>query len=188
MIELFDAGRLQPPTDRSLLLAVVAVLAAALALGAYGWSLDQKLQTLQRQRAELERGLQQAQPAPAPSASLLADLRRQAERLEAESGNDAGAGAPAPVPPSAWLQRLATLASADVSLVHVDIDRDGVVRIEGLGLSPQAVSRFVQAWDQAQPQGQALPAREVELRPDTASAALLRFKLRAASTATRGGP
>lgn len=187
MIELFDAGRLQPPTDRSLLLAVAAVLAAALALGAYGWSLDQKLQTLQRQRAELERGLQQAQPATAPSASLLADLQRQAERLEAESGNEVGAGAPAPVPPSAWLQRLATLASADVSLVQVDIDRGGVVRIEGLGRSPQAVSRFVQAWDQAQAPGLTLPARAVELRPDNGSPALLRFKLRASTAESRGG-
>jgi hypothetical protein len=188
VIELFDAQRLRPRADRSLALAGAALLVTAVALGAYGWSLDQRMQGLERQRAALEQGLQQGKPAPAPSASLLADLQRQAERLEAESGVEAGPGAAAPSPPSSWLQRLAGLASADLSLVRIEIERSGVVQIEGLALSPQAVSRFLQAWDQAQPQGQPLPARAVEVRQDSTAEALLRFKLRASTAAAQVGP
>jgi hypothetical protein len=50
------------------------------------------------------------------------------------------------------------------------------------------VSRFVQAWDQAQGAGTALPARAVDLRHGDSANPGLRFKLRATATAVKAGP
>ena len=188
MIELFDARRLRPRVDHSLALATACLVLVAAGLGAYGWTLQQRLLGLERERSQLQQALQAPADAAAPSRDLLADLERQAANLEAESGVAAGDDNRAGTAPAAWMLRLAGLAAPDISLTRIEIDRGGAVRIEGQATTAQAVSRFVQAWDREQGADAALPTRAVELRHDAdAAAAGLRFKLRA-TAAARANP
>lgn len=190
MIELFDAQRLLPRRDWSLPLATLALLLLALAMGAYGWTLHSRLQGAERERMALQQQLQQLRGQPQPSATLLADLQREADRLEAANlaaqgavqGADGGAGSS----PSQWMTRLAALGSDELSLSTVEFDRTGVLRIDGMATSPHAVSRFLQAWDRAQPEPTPLRARALELRQDAAAAPLLRFQLRASAPPAPG--
>lgn len=181
MIELFDTERLLPRRDWSLAAAGLALLLTSGALAAYGLSLQSRLQTAERQRADAQQRLQAVKTLPAPSVALLADLQREVERLEADAAPDPRTvTAPGPTP-AQWMLRLADLSSSEVSLSKIEVDRVGAVRIEGMAASPQAVSRFLQAWDQAQQQTTPVPARAIEVRQDPAAAPLLRFQLRAAS-------
>lgn len=185
MIELFDAARLLPRRDWTLPLAGLAVLLTGAALAAYGLTLQSHVQQAEQQRAEAAQRLQAVKAVPAPSGALLADLQREVERLEAEAAPDARSGtAPGPTP-AQWMLRLAELSSNEVSLSKIEVDRAGAVRIEGLATSPQAVSRFLQAWDQAQQQATPVPARAIEVRQDPTAAPLLRFQLRAAAPTTK---
>ncbi len=180
MIELFDAERLLPRRDWSLPLAGLALLLVGGGLGLYGGSLHLRLQDSERQRAELEQRLKVAKATPVPSTAMLTDLQREAERLEAEADPTQAGPASGPTP-SQWMLRLNDLGSSEISLAKVEVDRGGAVRIEGMATSPQAVSRFLQAWDQAQQQASPVPARAIEVRQDLATAPLLRFQLRAAA-------
>jgi Tfp pilus assembly protein PilN len=186
VIELFDAQRLLPRRDWSLPLATLALLLLALGLGAYGWTLQSRLQGAERERAALQQQLQRLRGQPLPSATLLADLQREAERLEAANRAVQGADGGADTSPSQWMTRLAALGNGDVSLSTIEFDRAGVVRIDGKANSPQAVSRFLQAWDRAQPEPSPVRARALEVRQDAATAPLLRFQLRATAPLVPG--
>ena len=181
MIELFDAARLQPRRDHSLPLAVGAVLLAMGGVGTYGYGLHGRLADAERERAALQLQVKQAQARPAPSATLLADLQREVDRLEGETRADPQQAVSSGPRPSQWLIRLADLGSADISMTKVEVDHLGAVRIEGMAASPQAVSRFLQQWDRAQPPATPVPARAIDVRQDPANAPLLGFKLRAAA-------
>lgn len=181
MIELYDAARLQPRRDLSLPLAAGALLLAVGGIGAYGWSLHTRLTNAELERAELQQRVKQVQARPAPSATLLADLQREVDRLESETCADPQQAASAGPRPSQWLLRLADLGSADISMTKVEVDHLGAVRIEGMAASPQAVSRFLQQWDRAQPPATPVPARAIDVRQEPAQAPLLGFKLRAAA-------
>lgn len=179
MIELFDAERLLPRRDWSLPLAGLALAVAGIGIGSYGLSLQTRLQATERQRSELDQRLREAKVVPTTTGALLADLQREAERLEAEVAPDPRLPSTPGPTPSQWMLRLGELGSSEVSLSKVEVDRGGSVRIEGMATSPQAVSRFLQSWDQAQLQATPVPARAIEVRQDTTSAPLLRFQLRA---------
>ncbi len=183
MIELFDPARLLPRKDRSLLAAGVLLSLGAGALGVYGLTLQHQWQRAEAQRRTLAAELQRtALPPPPASSTVLADLLRQAETLEAElaaSSGDAGNGLSA----SQWLDRLDALGTADVSVSLAEIDRAGAARIDGMARTPQALGRYVQAWEQ-QDRLAAVPARGIEIRQDAQAAPQLRFQLRA--TALRG--
>jgi hypothetical protein len=181
MIELFDAARLQPRRDHSLPLAVGAVLLAVGGVGAYGFNLHSRLADAERERAALQLQVKQVQARPAPSATLLADLQREVDRLEVETRADPQQVVSSGPRPSQWLIRLGDLGSADISMTKVEVDHLGAVRIEGMAASPQAVSRFLQQWDHAQPAATPVPARAIDVRQDPAQAPLLGFKLRAAA-------
>lgn len=179
MIELFDANRLLPQRDRSLLLA-----GGVLGLGVVG--LTAQAVHLQHQIADTRLESRTAQTeltrlkkiAPPPGLALLADLEQQALRLEAElaaAGSGSGSGH---TKASQWLERLDTLAQADIGLSLVEIDRNGSARIEGMARTPQAMSSYVQAWEQQQAQAP-MRARAIEVRQDEKAAPLLRFQLRA---------
>ncbi len=183
MIELFDSERLLPRRDWSLAGAGLAVLLTGAALATYGMTLQSRLQVAERQRADAQQRLQAVKSLSAPSGALLADLQREVERLEAEAAPDPRAPVVPGPTPAQWMLRLADLASNEVSLSKIEVDRAGAVRIEGLAASPQAVSRFLQAWDQAQQQASPVPARAIEVRQDPTAAPLLRFQLRAAAPA-----
>lgn len=187
MIELFDADRLLPKRDWSLLRAGGALAAVALGMGVYGWMLGDRLRAGEAERNQLRQRLQAAQPASAASPTLLADLEREAQRLEAEAALATGTDAPAAPRPAQWMMRMADLATSDVSLSRIEIDRAGAVRIEGLAASPQAVSRFLQAWDRQHAQNPPAPARALEVRQDPAAAPNLRFSLRAGAPAAKEG-
>lgn len=179
MIELYDAARLVPRRDHSLPLAAAVLLLAVGGLGSWGWKLQTRLAAAEQQRAELQQRLQLLRGQTAPSSALLADLQREAERLEAEGLADPQATmAPGPSP-SQWMLRMADLGSPEVSLSKIEVDRAGAVRIEGMASSAQAVSRLLQQWDHVQQPAQPVPARAVDVRQDPASAPLLRFSLRA---------
>ena len=181
MIELFDPEKLLPRRDWSLAVAGLALLVTGGALAAYGVSLQTRLQAAERQRADTQQRLQAVKSLPAPSGALLADLQREVTRLEAEAAPDPRTvTVPGPTP-AQWMLRLAELSSSEVSLSKIEVDRAGAVRIEGMAASPQAVSRFLQAWDQSQQQATPVPARAIEVRQDPAAAPLLRFRLRAAT-------
>ena len=185
MIELFDANRLLPQRDRSLLLA-----GGVLGLGVVG--LTAQAVHLQHQIADTRLESRTAQTeltrlkkiAPPPGLALLADLEQQAVRLEAElaaagSGSGSGSGSgTGHTKASQWLERLDTLAQADIGLSLVEIDRNGSARIEGMARTPQAMSSYVQAWEQQQAQAP-MRARAIEVRQDEKAAPLLRFQLRA---------
>jgi hypothetical protein len=70
------------------------------------------------------------------------------------------------------------MASAEIGLSLVEIDRNGSARIEGMARTPQAMSSYVQAWEHQQAQAP-MRARGIEVRQDEKSAPLLRFQLRA---------
>ena len=188
MIELFDAQRLLPQRDRSWLLAGGVLGLAATGLAANAVYLDRQITEVhaegQGAQSELNR-LKAAAPPPRPA--LLADLEQQALRLEAELaafGPDTGGANGASPRPSQWLERLETLASAEIGLSLVEIDRNGAARLEGMARSPQAVSRYVQAWERQQDEAP-MRARAIEVRQDDKSAPLLRFQLRANLPGTR---
>lgn len=189
MIELFDASRLLPRRDHSLPLLGLVLAAAAGAIAVYAGSLQQQLRVEQasKQRLESELRRAQAQGSKAPSAALLADLQRQAEQAEAENAaaSSATPRGEAALAPSAWLERLASLGSAELSLTKVDVDPRGSAHIEGLAVNAQAVSNFVQAFSRQEALAGLAP-RSVELRHDKTSAPHLRFQMQA--TAPGGAP
>ena len=188
MIELYDAGRLQPRQSQAWPWAAAAVLLTAVGLGAYGWSLHTRLAEAEQLRDEWQLRLKAAQTQSAPSAAVLSDLQLQVQRLEAEGQADPQRNvAPGPLP-SQWLQRLGELGSADISLSRVELERGGAVRLEGLAATPQSVSRLLQQWDRNQPPASPMPARAIDVRQDLATAPLLTFKLSARAPAPSTTP
>jgi hypothetical protein len=178
VIELFDGSRLLPRRDRSLLIAGALLTVGVLALGGHVVLMNNEVMQLQaqarRQDAELAR-MKGAEPPPAPA--LLAELELQARQLEAELALATGGAGTSPTP-SQWLERLDALASAEVGLSRIEIDRAGSARIEGVARSPQAMSGYVQAWE-AQQVPSPMRARAIEVRQDDKAAPLLRFQMRA---------
>ena len=181
MIELFDANRLLPQRDRSLLLAGGALGLGMVGLTAHAVVLQQQITDTRLESRGAQTELTRLKKiAPPPGLALLADLEQLALRLEAElaaagAGPGAGGGNPKA---SQWLERLDTLASADIGLSLVEIDRNGSARVEGMARTPQAMSNYVQAWEQQQAQTP-MRARAIEVRQDEKAAPLLRFQLRA---------
>jgi hypothetical protein len=179
MIELFDAQRLLPQRDRSLLLAGALLGLGVLGLAAHAGYLQQQItQTQAEGRGAQAEWTRLKAIAPPPGPALLADLEQQALRLEADL---AAAGAsPSGLQPKAsqWLERLDDLSSAEIGLNQVEIDRSGTARIEGMARSPQALSSYVQAWEHQREQAP-MRARAIDVRQDDKSAPLLRFQLRA---------
>jgi Tfp pilus assembly protein PilN len=181
MIELFDANRLLPQRDRSLLLAGGALGLGVVGLAAHAVYLNQQIAHAQLEGRVAQTELTRLKGiAPPPGPALLADLEQQAQRLEAElAAAGAGPGASGGNPKaSQWLERLETLATADIGLSLVEIDRNGSARIEGMARTPQAMSSYVQAWEHEQAQAP-MRARAIEVRQDEKAAPLLRFQLRA---------
>jgi Tfp pilus assembly protein PilN len=179
MIELFDAERLLPRRDLSLPALGLALLVAAAGMAAWGMSLQRRLDAVDRQRLALEQRLQSMSRETAPSPTLLAELQRDAERLEAEASADPFSGQATGPRPSQWMARLAELGGSELALTRLEVDRAGSLRIEGQARSPQAVSTFVQAFEQQQRQEAPMRPRAVELKQDAQLAPLLRFQLRA---------
>ena len=179
MIELFDAQRLLPQRDRSLLLAGGVLGVGAIGLAVHTVYLKQQITHTQAEGRGAQSELKRLKAvAPPPGPALLADLELQALRLEAElaaAGADADAASPKA---SQWLERLDALASAEIGLSLVEIDRNGSARVEGTARTPQAVSSYVQAWERQQEMAP-MRARAIEVRQDEKSAPLLRFQLRA---------
>ena len=179
MIELFDARRLLPRRDRSLMIAGAALGLGAVGLGAHAAYLDQQLGLTQADSQRAQQTLKALKgAAPPPAAALLADLEQQAQRLEAElvaAGASPGRTGPTA---SQWLERLDALSSGDIGLSLVEIDRAGAARIEGLARTPQTMSAYVQAWEHQQAENP-MHARAIEVRQDDKAAPLLRFQLRA---------
>jgi Tfp pilus assembly protein PilN len=181
MIELFDAQKLLPQRDRSLLLAGGALGLGVVGLTAHAVYLEQQITHTQLEgRVAQTEWTRLKGIAPPPGPALLADLEQQAQRLEAElaaagAGPGAGGGNPKA---SQWLERLDALASAEIGLNLVEIDRNGSARVEGMARSPQAMSSYVQAWEHQQEQAP-MRARAIEVRQDDKTAPLLRFQLRA---------
>lgn len=182
MIELFDAQRLLPQRDRSLLLAGGVLGLGVVGLAAHSVYLNQQITHTQAESRGAQNELKQLKAiAPPPGAALLADLEQQALRLEAElAAAGASPGGPDGAVPKAsqWLERLENLASADIGLSLVEIDRNGSARVEGMARTPQAMSSYVQAWEHQQAQTP-MRARAIEVRQDEKAAPLLRFQLRA---------
>jgi tellurite resistance protein len=113
-----------------------------------------------------------------PSSAGLVDLRAQVDKLEAEVAAASSTAAANGAVASQWLDRLETLAVADISLSKIDIERSGGARIEGLARSPQAVSGFVQAFSNQDRQAPAQP-RSIEVRHDKTTAQQVNFTMRA---------
>lgn len=183
MIELFDANRLLPRRDHSLPLLGLALAAAMGGVAVYAGALQQHLRQEQANVTRLGNAVRQAQAlgSKAPSAALLADLQRQVALAEAENAavsQGTPAGAQAALSPSSWLDRLAALGSAEVSLTKVEVDARGSTRIEGLAVNAQAVSSFVQAFSRQEALAGLAP-RSVELRHDKTTAPHLHFQLQA---------
>ena len=178
MIELFDAERLLPQRDHSLPLAALVVALAAGGLSVYAHTLQSRLRSSAAEQQTLTAALRQAQARPAPSPTLLADLALRADKLEADMAAAQGTSPSDGLAASSWLERFHTLARAELSLSKIDIERSGGARVEGLALSAQAVSGFVQAFS-AQERQSNVQARSIEVRHDKASAPYLRFVVRA---------
>ena len=182
MIELFDAARLTPRRDYSLVVAALMMAVGAASMSVYAASLQARLRGLEAHRIQLDGHLRQQAARPVPSATLVADLQLQVERLEGEvaaaTGGPASYGLTAPQ----WLDRLGALAAADVSLSKIEIDRAGSARIEGLAASAQAVSGFVQAFSD-QDKRAPVRARSIEVRQDKTETARLSFQMRATAPA-----
>jgi hypothetical protein len=179
VIELFDAKRLLPRRDSSLLLAGGALGLGLAGLGVHAVMLAQQLQQVQADGRRAQTELARLKTlAPAPAAALLADLEQQALRLEAEllaAGANPNASSPSA---SQWLEKLDALSQSDIGLTLVEIDRAGAARIEGQARTPEAMSGYVQAWDRQQA-ASPLRTRGLEVRQDDKAAPLLRFQLRA---------
>lgn len=186
MIELFDAARLLPRRDHTLWIAPLILVSGAVGMTLYADSVQKRAKVVDAQRATLEKQLAGVKALPVPTAAGLSELRAQVEKLEAEvatARNAATANGPVA---SQWLDRLALLAAADISLSKIDVERAGVTRIEGLARSPQAVSGFVQAFSTQDKQAPAQP-RSIEVRHDKTTAQQVNFTMRAtlaAATAT----
>ncbi|MBL8328664.1 MAG: hypothetical protein JNJ71_07405 [Rubrivivax sp.] len=195
MIELFDAPRLLPRRDASFFIAGAVLAAGLTLLGLHGASLQRQLQQTHKTSADLQRLAERQAAAGAalkpPSAELLADLRRQAERLEAELSPGAGSEA-ARLTPALWLEALAALGSSDVGVLRAEVGRDGVATLDGQALNPEAVTRYLGAWERHD-SFRGLLARALELREDKERSGLLHFTLRtlprpAADTARPASP
>jgi hypothetical protein len=188
MIELFDAERLLPRRDASLPVAALLLAMAVGGLGTYAGHLQQALRSETARKVALEGHVRQAQAlaTKAPSAALLADLQRELGLAEAEDELARGK-VETRLAPSAWLERLAALASADVSLTRVEVDVLGRTQVEGMAVNAQAVSGFVQAFSRQEAVAGLAP-RSVELRQDKTSAPHLRFQMNAALPAVAATP
>ena len=182
MIELFDTSRLCTKRDHSLWLAPMLLLLGAAGMTAYTLNLQQRDETLAQQIATVQRQLQGLKTTPAPSAALLADLAHQVERIEGEVAAAADINADASTRASQWLDRMGALATSDISLSKIDIERAGSTRIEGLALTPRALSSFVQAFS-AQDKHAPVQPRAIEVRHDKSETQQLRFSLRAVAPA-----
>ena len=179
MIELFDAQRLLERRDHSLAIAGGVLAIGIAGLSVHAFMLHSELQLLQaedrKQHAELARFKGQA---ASPTPALLADLEQLALRLEAEVAATGGGSSGVSPKPSQWLARLDSLASPDIGLSVVEIDRAGSARVEGVAKTPQAMSSYVQSWEREQAPAP-MRARAIEVRQDDKGAPFLRFQMRA---------
>lgn len=189
MIELYSPERLTSRAGRNVRIGGGLAAAGIVALGVHGAWLVHQLVGEQTQRQDLQAQLallnRKSALAPGPTPALIADLRRQAERLEAELVAQGEPGGDDALTPVAWLTRLDALASSELSLVRIEIERAGSARIEGQARTPQALSSFVQAWEG---QGAQLPARTIDIRQDPHDAPVLRFALTARAPEPRAAP
>jgi hypothetical protein len=180
MIELFDGRRLLPKKDHTLLFASAALLLSLGLLGVHGATLHHQLQLTANQALTLKTlaSHQKAADAGAKVASpeLLADLRRQAEKLEADVSPTA-TNAASRMPPSQWLAALGELSTNEVGVVKADVSRDGSAVLEGQAMNPRAVTGYMGAWEK-HPSFVHLQAKALELREDRERPGLLRFVLR----------
>ena len=180
MIELFDAQRLLPRRDHTLLIAHSALALCVGLMVVQGLTLQHQLKqtrgqslamkTLGDKRSASQASLKSVSP------ELLADLRRQAERLEAEVSPSASSEA-SRMPPSQWLGSLDELGTADVSVVKAEVARDGTAALEGLALSTKGITAYLSAFDRHTGFA-SLQARALELKEDKDRSGLLRFVLR----------
>ena len=183
MIELYDRERLLPRRDRTLQLAGGVLLLGVALMGLRGWSLQEQRNTLRQESARLTqteaKRSADAAVGQAPTPAMLADLRRTAERLEAETALPSGAGAD--LAPSQWLTDLAGLSDASISISKAEIGRSGAAVIEGQARHSEAITEYMRRWEQ-HPQLGRLAARGLDIREDTLDPGLLRFSLRTQST------
>lgn len=179
MIELYDRERLLPRRDQTLWMASGLLMLGIALMGLRGWSLTQQRDALRLETARLTQteALQQAQAAgsKAPTPAMLAELRRMVERLEADTALPAGAAAG--LAPSQWLADLASVSAGQTSIVKAEIGRSGAAAIEAQARNAEAVSDYMQAWEQ-HPNLRRLAARGLEIREDPREPGLLRFTLR----------
>jgi hypothetical protein len=180
MIELFDGARLLPKRDHTLLFAGGVLVLGLGLMGLHGASLQHQLAQAASQNLVLKTVTAQQQAAEANlrsvSPELLADLRRQAEKLEAEVTPSSNSEA-SRMPPSRWLAALGELSSSEVGVVKAEVSRDGTAVLEGQALSPRAVTGYMGAWEK-HPDFASLQAKSLELREDRDRPGLLRFVLR----------
>lgn len=187
MIELYDAALLESRRDWTLPAFGLALALGVGAISAWGWTLQGQWREAEARNATLRAQLERSPTRAAPAAELLSDLQRQTQLIEARLAAHEPGPADALLRPSAWLQRLSSLSSAGVSLVHVEVERSGATRIEGLATGPAAADGFVQAFARQESQT-TLRARSIELRQDKAQAPYLRFALRASAPGTAVPP
>lgn len=190
MIELYDRDRLLPRRDHTLWAAGGILILGVALMALRGWSLQHQSQQLradnQRLQAQGDRlGKAAAAARQAPSPTLLADLRRTAERMEAET-TPAG-GATAGMAPSQWLAQLASLSNGDIGIVKAEIGRNGAATFEGQARSSAALSDYLQAWERHADLGR-MPTRALEVREDTEDPRLLRFTLRTGAAVRPAAP
>lgn len=178
MIELFDAEQLLPRRDWSAPAALAMLGAGSAVMFVYAQSLQTQLASSQATRVQMEGRLAKAKADVPPDAGLVEDLKRQALLIETQLHGIADENSTRVLAPSQWVQRIAALGNAEISLLKIEVDRQGRARIEGMATSPQAVSAFVQAWG-AQDRMAGVPPRTIELRQDKTNANLLRFTLNA---------
>lgn len=180
MIELFDGQRLLPRRDHSPTLAAGVLVLGAGLIAMQALTMQHQLAQTRHQAQALKALLDQRTAAEAslkpPSAEILADLRRQAERLEAEVTPSAGSQAAQRLP-SEWLGALAEIATREVGVTKAEIARDGTAILEGQALDTRSVTAFLSAWER-HPRFSGLQARALELREDKDQPGLLRFVLR----------
>jgi Tfp pilus assembly protein PilN len=153
MIELYDRQRLLPRRDPAPGLAAMLLLAGLAWMGSEGWQQSQmlaQLKTTQRALQMQEQRLGQVERSAAPTAALLADLRRQAEALEAETLPQGVTPSTIHLTPSGWLEALSQASLPDVALDKVELSRDGTAVLSGHARSAGAITAYVQAW-QAHP-------------------------------------
>ena len=175
MIELYDAARLQRKVDRSLLLAGGLLAVVMLGLGAHSFSLHTRQQALGKEFQALELKLKAIPEQRVPSTAMLEELQRQVAQWEAQAG-PATASSEVALPASGWMAALADLASTEVSLTRVEIDRNGSAQVEGLARSAQGVSALTQRWA-AHEALQTMRTQTLELKQEKAGEPLLKFHL-----------